>query len=245
MALNQTQTQLVASVRKFSNTQGSTALLRHPAADLNDYVNRALGALHRRLITAVPDQRFLSSTAIAIEADDELYDLPSTFDTLISAELVKVTRGVGADPAVPTGPRYWLQAYEMHERPALADANSPLATGMPLGYRLRGATIEFLPVPDGDYDCLLWFVPTVSQLSSGSDTYDTVSRLDEFIVAYAARPIAIKDKNWDLASACKGIIEELDKEIASLARSRDRNSPSRIVDQYASDRWGRPRRSHR
>lgn len=244
MALNQTQTQLVASVRKFANVQGTTALLRHPAADLNDYVNRALGSLHRKLTATLPDQRFLSSSTIEIEADDQLYDLPASFDTLISAELVKVTArvdGVGA----PAGPRYWLQAYEMHERAALADANSPLATGMPLAYRLRGSTIEFLPTPDGEYDCLLWFVPNVAQLSSGSDTYDTISRLDEFIIAHAARPIAIKDKNWDLVAACKNIMDEMSKEIESLARSRDRNSPPRIVDQFAADRWGRPRRSYR
>lgn len=239
MALNQTQTQLLASVRKFTNTQGTTPFLRHPDVDLKDYINRALGALHRRLTTALPDQRFLSSSTISIVSDDQLYDLPSTFDALISAELVK-TSG-----SADSGPRYWLQAYEMHERPTLADANSPLATGMPLAYRLRGTTIEFLPVPDGTYSCLLWFVPTVAQLSSGSDTYDTISRLDEFIIAYASRPIAIKDKNWDLVSACKSIMEELSTEIESLARSRDRNSPPRIVDTYQSDRWGRQRRSYR
>jgi hypothetical protein len=244
LALNQTQTQLLASVRKFSNTQGTTALLRHPDADVKDYINRALGALHRRLTSSVPDQRFLSSSTINIAEDDQLYDLPATFDTLISAELFKVTvAGVGS--RVAAGPRYWLQAYEMHERPDLADTNSANATGMPLAYRLRGSTIEFLPIPDGDYDCLLWFVPNVSQLSSGSDTYDTISRLDEFIIAYATRPIAVKDKNWDLASACKGIIDELSSEIESIARNVDRNSPPRIVDVYSTDRWGRQQRRSR
>lgn len=230
MALNQTQTQLLASVRKFSNTQGTTALLRHPDADVKDYINRALGALHRRLTTTLPDQRFLSSTTISIVADDELYDLPAGFDSLISAELYESS----------SGPRYWLQAYSMNERPALTDANSS-TSGMPTGYRLRGSTIEFLPTPGGSYSCLLWYVPSVSQLTSGSDTFDTISRLDEFIVAYATRPIAIKDKNWDLVSACKGIIEELSGEIESLARNVDRNSPPRIVDTFGVDRWGRQR----
>lgn len=234
MALNQTQTQLLASVRKFSNTQGTTALLRHPDADLKDYINRALGSLHRKLTSAVPDQRFLSSTTISIVADDYLYDLPSTFDSLISAELY----------ATSSGPRYWLQAYSMNERPALVDATSS-TTGMPVGYRLRGSTIEFLPIPDGTYSCLLWYVPTVSQLSSGSDTYDTVSRLDDYLVAYASRPIAIKDKNWDLEAACGRILGELTAEVESLARNVDRNSPPRIVDVYASDRWGRQRRYSR
>lgn len=242
MALNQTLLQLRTSVRKFTNTQGSTALLRHPDADLTDYINRALGSLHRKLTASLPDQRYLSSSTIEIEADDELYDLPATFDTLISAELVKVTRTGVPGGTTYDGPRYWLQAYEMSERPALADSNSAYATGMPLAYRLRGSTIEFLPIPDGDYDCLLWFVPAPTTLSNNSDTFDTVNRLDEYVIAYASRPIAIKDKNWDLASACKSLMEELGAEIEAMARSRDRNSPPRIVDVYGADRWGRQRR---
>ncbi len=232
MALNQSQTQLLASLRKFTNQQGTTALLRHPDADLKDYINRALGALHRRLTAALPDQRFLASATLSITADISTYNLESDFDSLVSAELVR------------SGLRCWLQAYEMSERPLLADAST--THGTPLAYRLRGETIEFLPIPDGDYSCLLWYLPTTTQLTSGSDSFDTISRLDEFVIAYAARPIAIKDKNWDLVSACKGIIEELSAEIESLARSRDRNSPPRIVDQFAgSDRWGRSRRSYR
>ncbi len=69
--------------------------------------------------------------------------------------------------------------------------------------------------------------------------FDTISRLDEFIIAHASRPIAIKDKNWDLVSACKGIIDELGSEIDVLSRGRDKNSPPRIIDVYQANRWGR------
>lgn len=229
MALNKTLSQLRASVRKFANIEGTTAALRHPDADVDDYVNRAIGALHRRLTTSIPDQRVLSSTNISTIVGTTVYALPSDFDFLISAELSA------------NGHRSWLQAYEMHERPVLADTNSP-TNGIPVCYRLRGSNIEILPTPGGIFTVQLWYVPTITELTSGAQNYDTISRLDEFIIAYAARPIAVKDRNVDLVAICKSMIGEIDAEIEVLARNRDKNSPMRITDVYVTDRFGRPSR---
>lgn len=229
MALTQSQEQMRNGIRKFANVQGTTALLRHPDADVNDYLNRALGSLHRKLTTALPDQRILSTTTITTSDGTSTYALPNEFDHLISAELT-------AD-----GRRSWLKGYEMPERPLLVDPNLP-STGIPFTYRLRGSSIEFLPTPGGAYAVLLWFVPAAAQLSSSGQTYDTISRLDEYLIAHAARPIAIKDKNWDLVGVCKQLIDELSAEIEVLARNRDRNSPPRVIDIYQRDRWGRMRR---
>lgn len=226
MALTQSQEQMRNGMRKFANVQGTTALLRHPDDDCNDYLNRGLGALHRRLTTALPDQRILSSTTLSTSEDVTVYGLPSGFDHLISAELT-------AD-----GHRSWLHGYEMSERAALVSPDNP-SMGIPFTYRLRGGNIELLPAPGGVYSVLLWYVPSASQLTSDAQTYDTISRLDDFLIAYGGRLIAIKDKNWDLVAAAKQILDELDEEIATLARNRDRNSPPRIVDTYSTDRWGR------
>lgn len=230
--LTQTQTEMRTNVRKFANVQGNTALLRHPDADINDYINRALGSLHRRLTAALPDQRILSSTTITTAAGTSTYALPSTFDHLISAELTV------------SGAKTWLQAYEMSERPVLTSQDSTaVSMGVPFAYRLRASNIELLPTPQSDeYTVLLWYVPAASQLASGAATYDTISRLDDYVVAYASRFIAIKDKNWDLRDACKEILGELTPEIEALARNRDRNSPPRVIDVYQTDRWGRARR---
>lgn len=229
MALNQTQQEMRNNVRKFANVQGTTALLRHPDADLNDYINRALGSLHRKLTTAMSDQRFLASTTVTTSSGTTTYSLPALFEHLISAELTV------------DGRRHWLQGYEMHERAPLISPDQP-TNGIPFTYRLRGSNIEILPTPADAYDVLLWYVPAPTQLTGNSQTYDTISRLDDYVVAYASRPIAIKDKNWDLVAACKQIIDELTGEIEVLSRNRDRNSPPRIVDVYATDRWGRQRR---
>lgn len=217
------------SVRKFANVQGTTALLRHPDADLNDYINRALGSLHRKLTTALPDQRFLDSASFSTSENVSTYGLSNLFDHLISVELV-------AD-----GSRRWLLAYEMHERALLASPDQP-TEGIPFSYRLRGSNIDLLPTPKAAYTVLYWYVPRATQLTGDAQTFDTISRLDDYIVAYAARFIAVKDKNADLIAFCKDIMLELEGEIGVLARNRDRNSPSRITDVYLADRWGRQRR---
>jgi len=227
MALTKTLAEMRSGTRRLANAQGTTALLRHPDADINDYVNRGLGSLHRRLTTALPDQRFLASTTFTTTANVATEALGiATFDHLISVEL-------SAD-----GRRVWLVGYEMHERAALINPAAP-QTGVPYTYRLRGDNIELLPTPDGAYEVTLWYVPTSVQLTGDAQTFDTISRLDDYIEAYAARRIAIKDKNWDLRDACSSILGELESEIDVLARNRDRNSPPRIVDVYQADRWGR------
>ncbi len=226
MALTQSQIQIRQNVRKFANVQGTTALLRHPDADLNDYINRALGSLHRKLITALPDQRYLASTTVTTEEDVSTYALPVNFDHLISVDLIANSH------------RSWLQAYEMSERPALTSADQPYI-GIPFCYRLRAANIEYLPTPGDVYTSTLWYVPTSTHLTQDAAVFDTISRLDDYLIAYASRPIAIKDKNWDLVAACKNILDELAGDIEVISRGRDKNSPPRIVDVYESNRWGR------
>ncbi len=229
MTLNQSQAEIRDNLRDFANVKGTTALLRHPDAKLNDHINRAIGSLHRRLRTAIPDQRILAETTITTEDGVTMYDLPETVDYLISVELIANSH------------RSWLTSFEMSERPSLISEDIP-SVGIPFTYRLRGEQIELLPTPTGEYDVHLWFVPAAQQLATDGEDYDTISRLDDYIIAYAARFIAIKDKNWDLAAQCKALIEEIGPEIDALSRNRDRNSPPRIIDVYASDRWGRSRR---
>lgn len=226
MALTQTLQQMRDSVRKLADIEGTSSRARHPDADLNDYINRALGSLHRRLTIAMPDQRILAQDNIPTTAGVSTYGLPTGFDSLISIELTA------------NGRRRWLTSYEMNERPALTSPEFP-STGVPFCYRLRAGNIEFLPVPNQDYNPLIWFVPTASQLSSDAQAYDTISRLDEYVIAYAARLVASKDRNDDLRADCTQRMGELESEIDVTARNRDRNSPPRIIDTRTRDRWGR------
>lgn len=232
MSLTQTQAQILANVRQFADAAGTTALQRHANANVYDYINRALGSLHRKLTEAGLGDRYLSSTTMSLTSGTATYSLPATFDHLISVDLTA------------NGTKTWLVAYEMHERPALTDPASTFS-GTPICYRLRGSNIEYLPTPGSSYSSVIWYVPTpTSWATDGTDassTFDTINRLDEYLVAYASRLIAVKDKKWDLVGQCKALMEEIGDEIASIGHARDRNSPPRPVDEMMHDRFGRRR----
>ena len=140
--------------------------------------------------------------------------------------------------------KHWMEGYELIERPQLTGPDSSY-DGRPFTYRLRAGNYELLPTPDGVYSGTLWYVPHTTELSSDSSTFDTVNRLDDYVIAWAAKLIATKDKNWDLVGECRATLGELTQEIEVLGRSRDENSPPRVIDQYAGDRWGRARRGGR
>lgn len=233
MALTQTRTQIRDNVRRISDTRGANALVRHPDTDLNEYIDLALGALHRALSEGIVDQRYLSSSSISLSVlGGSTYALPAAFDHLISVDLVA------------NGHKSWLNAFEMHERPSLTSADTNYV-GIPLMYRLRGSNIEYLPSPSGDYTSTIWYVPTPTQFTADGDTFDTVNRLDTFLVAYAARFIGVRDKNNGLISMCDELIGELREDISQVARARDKNSPPRVVNEMLSNRWGRPVRGRR
>lgn len=231
MALTQTPAQLRASVRSFANVGGVTGLLRHPDAEIDDAVLRGIGSFYRKLTVAQPDQIALASKTITTSDGVSVNPLPSDFYSLISVDLTA------------QGVKTWLTSYENSERPSLTDPSSSF-NGIPKFYRLRGAQfIELLPVPKAGYVVTLWYVPDAQQPTAGQ-AFDTLGRLDDYIIAYASRLVATKDKNFDLVTECRQVCGELESEIAFLSRSRDRNSPGRIVDTYTTNRWGRRSRGY-
>jgi hypothetical protein len=227
LALTQTRLQVRDNVRRTTDTRGTNALVRHPDADLNEYINRGYAALYRKLTLMLPDQRFLSTQAISTVSGTESYALASDFDHLISIDILA------------NGTLSWLQAYEMNERPALA-SDTAAGIGIPMVYRLRGDNIELLPSPTGVYTVTLWYVPASVQFSADNTTFDTISRLDDYVINYASKQVAVRDKNWQAVNAHTAAMQELDQEIEAVSRSRDKNSPSRIVDE--SGGWRRHRR---
>lgn len=228
MALNRTIDQMVNATRRATNALGTTALQRHPDVDVFDYVNRGIAALDRRLKLADTGQRFLSSTTITTAAGTESYALPATFMFLISLS------------GSIDGVMRWFTPYAHNERPLLSDPNAGW-TGEPLYYRIQGSNLSLLPVAAGVYSLTLWYAPNPSTLTTGQ-SYDTIARLDDYIVCYAARLIAEKDSNWELHDRMGARLAELQGEIEAIGRNIDANSPARIVDATVRDRFGRMRR---
>lgn len=232
MALTRSLTNLTADVRKLCDVQGTSGTQRHPDADITEYLNRAVGSYHRLLTSAVPDARFLASATVTTSSGTSSYTLTSSFsvtdlDSLFSVE-------IDAE-----GVKRWLTAWDPHEHAHLSDTNL-ISNGIPTTYRLQADNMVLLPTPGGAYTVTIWYITTPTMLSAGGDTIDTISRLDEYVTCYAAQFIAAKDRQWDLYDRMGARVGALAAEVAEVGRSRDRNSPARVVDEDLSDRFGRP-----
>lgn len=227
MSMTRTIDQMVSAARKAANAEGTTALQRHPDADLFDYVNRGIAALYRLLTRIDAGQRYLSSTTISTVAGTETYSLPADFQHLVS---------LGGEV---NGAQRWLVPYNMNERPYLVDDNAGWQ-GEPFHYRLRGSNISLLPVPQDAYDLTLWYTAAPSTLTTGQ-TFDTIARLDDFVVLYAAKLIALKDKNFDLHAVLDADLQQMRGEVEAIGAQRDHNHPQRITD-VSHDDWRYHRR---
>lgn len=228
-AYTKTLADMRARVRRMCDIGGTSGVARHPDADIDDEINSGYAALQRRLSALIPDQRFLASASITTADGTSVYEAaggyPADLQHLLSVDIVA------------EGRKRWLLAFEEYERSSLTDPSLSYR-GVPLAYRLHPASIELLPAPAGVYTVTVRYVPHITELS-GSDKMDTVARFDDFVVMWAAKTFAKKDRAWDLHTTLNGDIVALEGEILTFARNRDMNSPPRMVDVSHADRYGR------
>ena len=228
MPLTQTLAQLRSATRRLTDTEGTDALERHPNADVNDYVNRGLAALHRILVRSRGDQRYLTQGTITTVAGTSSYALSSVASTMMHVISVDITLD---------GRKVWLDAFQPEEYALLSDTNNS-SDGRPTAYAIRGDNLVLLPVPTAVYSGSLWYVPHVVTMTADADVFDTIDRLDDYVIHYAGLFIAMKDKAWELAALLKANLGEMRTDIEAIARSRDPNSSGRIVDESLHTRTG-------
>lgn len=227
MGLTRTLDELALDIRRCADIEDRTD--RFPTAEVYGYANLGLAALHRKLKQAVPDQQWLATTTFTTTSGVSLYPLGSTFRSLISIDITA------------NGHKQWLLPYMMHERADLTDPEASF-TSVPQQYRLRGDNIELLPLPRGAYQVVLWYVPSGPTLTAGSDTFDTIERLDQYVIWWGAREALFKDKHLSEYDRLGVRLKEMEEDIFLLGRSRDLNGSSRVVDVHRADRFGRRRR---
>jgi hypothetical protein len=236
MAITRTLLQLRGDIRKAADIEGTSYTERHPDSDVTDYANRGVAAFYRVLKRNIPDQRFLTSSTKTTTAGTSLYALSGFTSTAAALQhLISVELDA-------SGVKRWLEPYEMNEHAELSDTNVS-TSGVPQFYRLRAGSIDILPAPDSSsYTLTIWYVPHQTELTGDANTVDVLNRLDEYVIAWGARIVATKDKQWDLYDRMTAQIGELEREVETFSRSLDLNSPSRMIDTVRSDRYGRSRR---
>lgn len=230
MPLTRTLAQIRDSVQR---TAGISAFVgngkRHSTDSVNDLINRGFGALTR--VTAVIDPEFrpISSTEIETDGDATEYALPANLRSVLAVYYT-------AD-----GESTWLIPYELHERPRLVDTTTTANSSRAQHYRVLGTNIELLPLADEGHTALLWYATTAIQLTADGQSADVYDRLDDYVIWWAAREIAMDREDWERHDRLTAKIAGMEEQIQILARSRDLSAPARIVDVREANRYGRVR----
>lgn len=208
---------------------------RHPRATVLRHVNQGGAELWDLLIEARGPEYYQGTPqSITTTASTSSYALEATFYMLISVYL-DGTQG---------GP---LEPFSSQEEPMLRNASS--VGESPLYYQLRrtvaGANgLVVLPVHSAGLTLKVNWVPAFTDLTdSGSSYFEGVNGWEEYITAFAARCIAMKDEEWPLAKELENEMARLRARILKLAPKRDMHRARRVKDirgpQMAMGPWRR------
>lgn len=176
---------------------------RYEDGELTNYINQALNELQDILIASEGIDRFLDAYEFATVANQSRYDLPVSF-----------YKSAGLDLAAPNGTTYTLMQFNHSDRMLYQNATDFFSDGVPRHrYRIVRGHLELLPAPEAAYNCTLYYIPQLTQLSSTSDTVDNV--IIEGWLEYVEVDVAIRllEKDEELERAAllkqtKGVLAE-------------------------------------
>jgi hypothetical protein len=232
LALTTTLADMRDAVRRTADVVAFTE--KHPDTRVNDLINQGLGALSRICRTTNPEFQPIASYEIPTDGANTMFALPSDFRSLLMVQY-----------ETDDERRFWLTPYELHERAHLTSSDVVENSLMARSYRVMGGNIELLPMPPDDHEATVWYATTMTQLAGDAETFDTMDRLDSYVIWWAAREIAMEREAWERHDRLTAKMGELEADIRILARSLDTSHPRRVVKQVYAARTGRRPRGWR
>jgi hypothetical protein len=179
------------------------------AAQWTRYINSAAKELYDILISKGLDYVTTKYT-LSVDGSTDTWALPTNFYKLVG---VKYTIGGRLLP---------MFSFNLFESTRY-QYNSQI-----LFYRLIGLkNIVFSPTPRAQ-DIIIYYAPTLTALSSPTDTLDGVNGWEEYVVVRAAR-WALQKEESD-TSAVDGDLQFLKQRIEEMAENRDQGLPGRVTD---------------
>lgn len=215
MASNVTLTELRAQARATSDMQNSGFVT---AAELDQYINLAAQTLYDILVSRFEDYYIKDPLTFTITAPDTTYDLPEDFYKLR-----------GADAQVNGSQWAPMRAFTFQERNILQNPLlSPIYDAASSMYRLRGQKFQLLGTPQAVFTGRLWYIPAMTKLVAGSDTFDGVNGWERHIVLSAA--VMMKQKEESDCTILLAEIAKIEDRIRNMGDNRDAGTPERVTD---------------
>lgn len=197
-----------------------SATTRFPLSEITDYINEGFAELYEELVKITGhDSYFRKSYPFTTLANQSSYAAPSDFLKLISIDVI-----IGGANLVLTA-----RPYMENERNRFKFFPTGWNYGHPIYYKLEGSNINFIPNPQGGFQAAMNYVPTSVVLVNPGDSVDGVSGWEEFVVCWAAKRVARKDKDWETHAALDAELEKQRERVRDKATERD-DQPERIHD---------------
>lgn len=211
MARSRSLTNLLLDVRQRTNQENSTFVTD---AELTEYLNQEIAELEVKLNLAQGQPHFRSETSISVVSPTALYALPADFWAV--QEVTATVSGI-------TSP---LRPFMASEHAILTNT-SVFAPYFPVSYRIQASNIEFRPATQS-FTATLYYSPTQTRLSTGSDTWDGFDGYEMAAIYGACAQVMAKeesDPSFFMAQR-----ERVYQTITQAAANRDMSNPERVQD---------------
>ncbi len=213
MARTRTGAELIDDAYLRADLVGATA--RHPRTSVLRYVNQGGARLYGLLIDARGRAYYAKKPAqtITTAAATSRYALASDFLRLSAVRC-----------AGPGG--FMLEPFTAQDEPMLREPG--VSTAKPTHYELQPGYLELLPLHSANLSIIVDYVPTFTDLTDGSVTFDGINGWEEYASTYAASRMLDRDDEAGQAASCERFMSGLALEISKLAPQRDAFRAERV-----------------
>jgi hypothetical protein len=240
-------TTLTARVKQRANVEVASNSALYSAAELTDNINEGLAKLYDLIIAQQDQPYYLSSVNFNTVNGTEVYKIGA-------GQLINVSdfyKGKGLDVTfgqqivISARPFMWSERNRFKWYPGWIYSQPVFYqfTGKASGAVANAGTdsIKLIPMPNGQFNCTLWYYPVLAPLVSGADQFDGINGFEEYAVLDAAIKILIKQERFDHANLLMGRQQQEEARIMSMLVTHDAENPQRVQDVTLNDGWiGRP-----
>lgn len=208
----------LAQLRTRSRERGDMVNSRFVSdSELNTYINASITELYDLLIQTRGENYYVTGPeTINLVPGTSSYPLVSGFLKLL-----------GVDCVLSNTQAVSLHAFKWQERNRFREPFYSQSY-FNLMYQIRGDNIVFIPTPNNGQQIQYWYIPSASELTNDSDTFDGINGWEEYVVIDAAIKMRVKEESpVDELLLAKQRMEE---RIKAASSGRDSLEPARVVD---------------
>lgn len=200
-------------------------------AEVIDNINEGI-AEYWQVLGEFPDQRYaMPSVTFNTSASKDTYQIGAGLDIPIQ----DFWKPCGLDVMFGVNLVNTSKKFMWVERNRYKNLYYGWTYNRPTFYALVGNAIKFIPLPSGQFNITLWYLPTSPVLVNPSDTFDGIQGFEEAVVCSAAIKLLTKQERFDHAMALASERGRIYEQMRGILGTRDVEQPERVTDVMTSD----------